>query len=570
MAHSRTRIGIFATYSAALLSLSVFTPYANAACTAGNTLSTIPESTPSSDFTDVGNGTVIQHSTGLIWKQCAEGQNFPGCTGTATTHTWQAAHSLAQTDNTASKSDWRLPNFKELQSIVEHCWHSPAINQTIFPNTPSDVFWASTPNFENGIPNAWSVNFAQGQAVATTPKSNTHHVRLVRDGLNKTEFDTLAPEIDEFAAKNITNTSATLSFGFDIDANYYIIIVNQGNVAPTAEEVIAGVNYNAGAAIVLNNIITRSGFLDSIDTETFIFTDASATPSKTYDAYLVALNSIQNAYTLVQHLPFKTYEDPDAFSILPQIDVALETKIVSEQITITFPGVGTGSDRAKISITNGEYSIDGGTYTSANGEINHNQKFTVRHTSATTNNRTVETTVTIGNQTAIFRTTTAKDSTPDNFYFSDLIGGAFNQQIISNEVVIKDFSIPLPISVIGGEYSINGSAFTNIDGTINSGDSVAVRLLSASSGGITREATLTVGTISDTFSVTTDIDTDGDGLSNLVDSDDDNDGVRDEDDLNPLDASIGAATNQHNQGGGSLGGMTLLALLIALRRRLSI
>jgi hypothetical protein len=44
----------------------------------------------------------------------------------------------------AGFSDWRLPNVKELPSIVDYSVYSPAINGTFFPNTQSGVYWSGT------------------------------------------------------------------------------------------------------------------------------------------------------------------------------------------------------------------------------------------------------------------------------------------------------------------------------------------------------------------------------------------------------------------------------------------
>ena len=110
----------------------------------------IPATSPTSQLTDNADGTVTDTKTGLMWEQCAEGLSGAGCTtGTAQTYTWQAALNRAQTVNTtggfAGYTDWRVPNIKELRSIIEQQCYDPAINLTRFPNTASAVFWSSSP-----------------------------------------------------------------------------------------------------------------------------------------------------------------------------------------------------------------------------------------------------------------------------------------------------------------------------------------------------------------------------------------------------------------------------------------
>jgi len=146
---------------------------------------TITASTPTADFVDHGDGTVTHVKTGLMWKQCSEGLSGAGCTtGAATLHTWQAALQLAKTLNAgggfAGFTDWRLPNQKELNSIVEGQCVTPTINATIFPATVSNWYWSASP-YAGGATNAWVVYFVNGNDGAGN-KASSNSVRLVRGG----------------------------------------------------------------------------------------------------------------------------------------------------------------------------------------------------------------------------------------------------------------------------------------------------------------------------------------------------------------------------------------------------
>ena len=154
-------------------------------------------------FTDNGNGTITDTTTGLVWDKCSRGQVWdnttpPGtCTGTASTHDWAAALAQATAANAAShrgQADWRLPNRTELESLVQINAVSPAIDGTYFPATPSNWYWTST-TFGPGPANAWGVDFNSGDTSAFD-KTYTFHVRLVRSGQWFGAFDALAPAVN--------------------------------------------------------------------------------------------------------------------------------------------------------------------------------------------------------------------------------------------------------------------------------------------------------------------------------------------------------------------------------------
>lgn len=179
---------------------------AKAACTAGYPVANMPESTPGNDFVFNAGGTVIHSNTSLVWDRCALGMvlndnNTPGdymddtCTGTPMADTWQnVLKEVVNRNNTnyLGHNDWRLPNIKELLSIVEYCGTSPSINQTVFPDTPwtsPTYFWSSTSEFDIfGDGEGWAINFSDGQNLAAS-RADSHHLRLVRGGQPVDSFD---------------------------------------------------------------------------------------------------------------------------------------------------------------------------------------------------------------------------------------------------------------------------------------------------------------------------------------------------------------------------------------------
>jgi hypothetical protein len=142
-----------------------------------------PHTTPDADFRDTGGGTVLHVSTGLVWKRCAEGQTWSGgaCTGTPTLYNWQDALAQAEGSTYAGQSDWRLPNIKELESLVEDGCYNPAINAIQFPDTPAGNFWSGSPLVAQDSNSTWFVNFNYGDDNWDL-RDFAYVVRLVRAG----------------------------------------------------------------------------------------------------------------------------------------------------------------------------------------------------------------------------------------------------------------------------------------------------------------------------------------------------------------------------------------------------
>ena len=104
-----------------------------------------------SHFTDEGNNTITDNFTGLTW------QKIPG----QTAMTWEEALTYAQSFSLASKSDWRLPNIREIQSLNDPALSKPSFNKIYFPNCLSGNYWSSTSMF-NTPTKAWDINIDYG------------------------------------------------------------------------------------------------------------------------------------------------------------------------------------------------------------------------------------------------------------------------------------------------------------------------------------------------------------------------------------------------------------------------
>jgi len=147
-------------------------------------------STPNGQLLDNGNGTITDIASSLMWIQCSEGQTYGDslCDGGLVKSNWPEALSSPSVLNSnggfAGHADWRLPNIKELRSLVEEACFNPSINIDRFPETENTIYWSSTssisaPSGETPL-GSWSVNFFDG-ASEISSRAEVNAVRLVRD-----------------------------------------------------------------------------------------------------------------------------------------------------------------------------------------------------------------------------------------------------------------------------------------------------------------------------------------------------------------------------------------------------
>ena len=91
-------------------------------------------------FTDIGRGMVEDRATGLTWQKTDDGR----------TRNWPEALAYCQNLDVGGKSDWRLPNVKELETIVDYRHHAPALDERFLKMTdPTGWFWSSTTHGDN-------------------------------------------------------------------------------------------------------------------------------------------------------------------------------------------------------------------------------------------------------------------------------------------------------------------------------------------------------------------------------------------------------------------------------------
>ena len=121
------------------------------------------------NFSNNGDGTIMDNNTGLIWQQV----------GPALPMTWETGLAYADSLLLAGYDDWRMPNIKELRSINDDLLFNPSVDTTYFTGATADLYWSSTSE-ANDSARAWTVDFDYG-LVSYNDKVNSNYVRVVRN-----------------------------------------------------------------------------------------------------------------------------------------------------------------------------------------------------------------------------------------------------------------------------------------------------------------------------------------------------------------------------------------------------
>lgn len=96
-----------------------------------------------------------------------------------------------------------------------------------------------------------------------------------------------------------------------------------------------------------------------------------------------------------------------------------------------------------------------------------------------------------------------KSTTPNDFTFNPIFDALLEQVYESNTITVTGITEPVPISIVDGEYSINGGAFTNVSGFVPPNAVVKVRLTTGPFYSYANSAILNIGVKSASFDVTT-------------------------------------------------------------------
>ncbi|HOX45384.1 MAG TPA: DUF1566 domain-containing protein [Myxococcota bacterium] len=120
---------------------------------------------------------------GLTWQGCPAGRGGADCSaGSPLALDWAGALAHCEGLSWAGHDDWRLPQVKELASLLVLSLDWPAVDPALFPRTPATYAWSSTSKVGTFEDWAWRVGMGDGYIGAMTKsQSALTHVRCVRD-----------------------------------------------------------------------------------------------------------------------------------------------------------------------------------------------------------------------------------------------------------------------------------------------------------------------------------------------------------------------------------------------------
>jgi hypothetical protein len=245
-------------------------------------------------YTDNRDGTVTDTSTSLMWQQDG-----------STSKSWSEALAYCEALNLGGYKDWRLPNEKELRSLVDYSRYSPAINTTYFPNTVSSSYWSST-TYAYTTSNAWGVYFLYGDDYYSY-KSNSCYVRAVRGEQSVSFGNLVISPLSQMVTKDagstafsVSNTgTGTMPWTASVISGSDWLSITLGNSGSNSGTITCGFTANTATTSRTATIrVTATGATGSP-------TDVTVTQASNTTACTAMLDG-----NLMLHIPYLSYVNP--------------------------------------------------------------------------------------------------------------------------------------------------------------------------------------------------------------------------------------------------------------------
>jgi hypothetical protein len=500
---------------------------------------------PNPRFTVASSGTgiaVTDNLTGLIWPQDAGTPVVGSCTGGM--KTWQGALDYVaclNTNNYLGNNDWRLPNVIELISIATNDSQpntSVWLTTQGFTNVQGYDYWSrktywsssssDTIQFGEFVHAAWVVGMGDGQAIwnGATTDSNVFNVWPVRGGENgatnlpKTGQKRIYSAGDDGSLQKgyawpsprftpISAVSGTMEADqltglvWTLDANApgpavcgpaenktwqgaldYVACLNTNKYLgyndwrlPNKQELRSLVNY--GEPDIFSGAITYWSSSTSASDPTvawYFYTNTG----------VVGKNSKTIAYNV---RPVRDQSGPFAYLSIAKSGTGTGM-VTADNSTLDWLGsTGTASYGTAMTVNLTAAADSGMVFTGWSGACTGADAYACQVNMSQSRNLTA--------------TFDLIDTIPDTFTFSDKSTAALNIPITSYAITVSGINSASPISITGGAYSINDEDFISDTGTVKNGDSVRLQLTSSNAYSAMKSATLNIGGVNGTFTVTT-------------------------------------------------------------------
>lgn len=217
-------------------------------------------------------------------------------------------------------------------------------------------------------------------------------------------WESQPPLLASVGVSGTTASGTTLAATSDLYGDGYWIVVARDATAPSAAQVKAGADYGAVTKIASGNAAMTANVAKN-------FSVTGLTAGTDYDLYFAAEDGSGNlsaAATKVQFSTAAADTTPDAFGFTDQTGIALST--LTESAAITVAGIDSA---AAISVSGGEYQVNGGAWVSGAGTVSNADTVKVRHTSSGSYSTATNTVLTIGGVSDTFSTTTLAAPAPE-------------------------------------------------------------------------------------------------------------------------------------------------------------
>lgn len=197
--------------------------------------------------------TVIDQGTTLEWQKGDDG----------TTRTWPNALAYCENLSLDSKTDWRLPNIRELGSIYDASRSLPSIDPAF--TCQSSFYWSASTYA--GLPAyAWNIYF-YGSGEGGYLKTDSHYVRCVRGGQSgQTHL-----KLSSFPLRGYTHQTAPITSVFDhsmtgsyVDNNIVVAYTGERGESQFGSNLVWSTHFgfrqnNAGTPFRVNGNYTGGG-----------------------------------------------------------------------------------------------------------------------------------------------------------------------------------------------------------------------------------------------------------------------------------------------------------------------